>query len=402
LFEDSSKIEEYNYFFLDSANNETAFGEYEPTGIIELKNGSMIISTKLHLHFPGQYSIPFENTPEYFEKSKIYREKSHISSGTLIKLKKNFDKEWEIIFKEKRIVKIKLRTDSLIIVAGERTDMKKFWIACINTNGKVQWEKEYSIKSNIRVRDLTLDSLNNIYALIESEQIVPVKLVRLEFGRKKLSFFKPSENSDLYIIGISTYGKKLWATTLHKNNRIWTSGSKLIIGNKNIYVSSSYQGFKKRKKEFIKIEGNNIFELDIYGKIKSKKEVKDLDIFNYNKGLITYSKDQDGKITFYKNFYEIKSIELPQEIKNMWITKTERINGNIIIFGTLSNNLGYLLLKLDRNYNFKDYWNNNKERTCQPVDFLVKDSSIIVVGEKWKDINNKVVRFVNVMKINTN
>ena len=130
--------------------------------------------------------------------------------------------------------------------------------------------------------------------------------------------------------------------------------------------------------------------------------MKDLDIFNYNKGLITYSKDQDGKITFYKNFYEIKSIELPQEIKNMWITKTERINGNIIIFGTLSNNLGYLLLKLDRNYNFKDYWNNNKERTCQPVDFLVKDSSIIVVGEKWKDINNKVVRFVNVMKINTN
>ena len=77
LFDNQKLIQEINFFYQDSAINEFAYGDYKPTSVIGLNNGSLLISTVFSISFPNQYKTPSEYNSEYFERQNVYAEKSH-------------------------------------------------------------------------------------------------------------------------------------------------------------------------------------------------------------------------------------------------------------------------------------------------------------------------------------
>jgi hypothetical protein len=401
LFDNPKLIQEINFFYQDTAINEFAYGDYKPTSVIGLNNGSLLISTIFSISFPNQYKTPSDYNSEYFERQNVYAEKSHVSSGSIFKLSKDFEKEWETVFKDKRLNKINLLKDSTIIAVGEKVEMNKFWVALLDLNGKIIWEKEFRNKMETYVSDAVLDSLDNLYILLESERLIPIQKKLYEFGVKRIEFFKTAEmDADLYLTKISRKGKRLWTKTLDKRKNFNVFAYNLIIGKQRIIASSSYEGFKKN----VKYEGKNIFELNFDGKLLNKYETKNNGLLFFENGYISCSSTGDDTLKIFQNSNNnlelINEINLPREINHFWIKKGISLYDTNYIFGSSNHNLGYLLLKLDKNYNFKGYWINSGDMTCQSVDFtILEDSSIIIVGEKWIKINDKSVRFINLKRI---
>ncbi len=169
-FDNSVVNEEYNFFYSDSVDNIVSIGDYEPTGFVRLNSGSIIVSTIFSIEFPKQsqksYTLSKEELHQFVEQENKMDEKSHISSGSVFKLNSTFQKEWEIIFKDKRVEAIKKLPNQTLIIAGERIDMKKIWMAQIDTTGKIIWQKEYKLKHFTHVLDMVMDSLENIYILL--------------------------------------------------------------------------------------------------------------------------------------------------------------------------------------------------------------------------------------------
>jgi hypothetical protein len=399
LYDKSRDVKEFNFYYLDSANNEYAYADYKPTSLINLNNGSLIISTEFHISFPSQYQTPSTYDSAYFAKQKIYQEKSHVSSGSIFKLNAQFEKLWEIKFKNKPIKEIRLCNDSTIIVVGQKVQLNKCWIALINLNGSVLWEYEIRNKSQSFISDLLLDSANNFYVLIESERLIPLNIRKLEFGKKRLELFKTSEmDGDLYLIKFSHSGKKEWVKALDKRKRTATFGNNLLLGENLIYATSSYQFFKKQKN--INTKGDNIFKISTKGRLLNKSESGHNRLLFFEDGLITCTQADDDTLKIMKNYSEINSILLPEEIKTFWIEKGIQFDNNYYLFGSFSNNLGYLLIKLSENFKYIGYWNNSGDTNCQPSDFTVlNDGTLIILGEKWIKKDDKSIRFISIQQI---
>ncbi len=401
LYDNSRDIKEFNFFYLDSANNEYAYADYKPTSLISLNDGSLVVSTEFSISFPGQYKTPTKFDSEYFEKQKIYRQKSHVSSGSIFKLNGQFEKQWDIEFRNKRVKEMRLCNDNTIIAVGEKVELNKFWIALINLDGKVIWENEIRNKSHSFISDILLDSLNNLYVLIESERLIPFKIRKLEFGTKRLEFFKTAEmDGDLYLMKFTHNGNKVWESTLDRRKSVATFGYNLILGENKIYASSSYESFKRHKNKINNIKGDNIFDISTKGRILNKSESAHNRLLFYENGLISCTQADDDTLKIMKNSSEINSILLPEEIKTFWIEKGIHFNNNYYLFGSFSNNLGYLLIKLSENYEYKGYWNNSGDRNCQPSDFIIlQDGTLIIIGEKWIKKEDKNIRFINIQQI---
>ena len=183
-----ANVEEYNFFYSDTANGEFAFGDYEPKDIIQLNDGSYLIGTELSISFPSQYKSPENYDSTYLAKSKVFREKSHISSGTVFKLNSNFEKEWETIFKEQRIVKILKTSDDRILIVGEDVSMKFVWLAEIEKNGNIKWEKHFNYKHQVTIADAIIDHEDEIYLLLEASRIIPIQ-IRKYYGKRRIYLF---------------------------------------------------------------------------------------------------------------------------------------------------------------------------------------------------------------------
>ncbi len=86
-------IEKHHIYYKDSIESNITYGKYEPTDLIGLDDDSLIISSFFSINFPDQYSMPSDYNKEYLSKQNEMYSKSHISSGSIIKLNKEFKKE---------------------------------------------------------------------------------------------------------------------------------------------------------------------------------------------------------------------------------------------------------------------------------------------------------------------
>lgn len=209
-------VEEYNFFYSDTANGEFTFGDYEPKDIIRLNDGSYLIGTELSISFPSQYKTSEKYDSTYFAKSKKFQEKSHISSGTVFKLNSNFEKEWETIFKGQRVEKIFKTLDERILIAGEEVSMKFIWLAELDKKGNILWEKHFEYKNKVTIADARIDGNNDIYLLLESSHIIPIQ-VQKYYGKRRIHLLKDSEiNSHLALLKVSFDGRKIELNPLIK------------------------------------------------------------------------------------------------------------------------------------------------------------------------------------------
>ena len=409
---DSLTIQEFNFFYKDSIDNIVSFGDYEPTGFVSFDDGSLIISTEFSIDFSRQNltsdSFTLEKFNAYYEQYKKIENKTHISSGSVFKLNLNFEKKWELVFKDYRVSNIGKLPDRTIIIAGERIDMRKFWMAQIDTSGKIIWQKEFKFKFSSSVANMTIDSLGNSYILIETERIIPISINKSR-GERRIKFFKPSEmENNIYLIKVSSKGNILWKKCLDKRRNFEKFGFEIFIS-ENIFVTSSYDGFIKRKGEWIEQDGKILFELNNKGKILKMNECKDYFQYHYNDNYFSCKTDENTLILYTNDsnqYISTETIVFPSQIKSVWIYKSFTTKDFIYLLGSKDHNHGYLIVKLSKDNKYITHWNDSKTEPCELVDAIIKpDSSLIVLGRSSKEAkgtNNELITNINLTWIKKN
>ncbi|MFH0893439.1 MAG: hypothetical protein V2A54_03295 [Bacteroidota bacterium] len=387
-----SELKKANFFYEDNANGDTVLGDYEPTGIIALDDGSVLISTEFSINFPNEYITPIIYDTAYFRRSAIYRKKSHISSGSVFKLNAQFEKEWEIVFKEKRVEKILLSGENRIYVIGEEVQMKHYWISEISSDGKILWTKTIKYKDNIAVPAAALDKKNNLYLLLEAECKVPVRInLKNQNDRRRIVFFEEEDlNNRIAIAKYSPEGKKRWIKTLDKRRKYEKFGYNLVVSDSLVFASSTYEGFKKRGTDYDKIEGKIVSVLKKNGRRVKKFELQENEILLYNKGLLTITSYTKDVFKLFLNSNIRDSISIFSARKDIRISNFIPIkNGYLILGENYNSDLDFMLIKLTKDLKFDDYWSNTNEgyQECRGA-VENSDGSIYVVGKCYKKLND--------------
>lgn len=408
---DNLDIKEFTFFYKDSIKNEVTFGNYEPTGILSTNDNSLIVSTQFSISFPNQYNTPDQHkivaseayTKEYFEEQKIYEQKSHISSGSIFKLNSQRKKIWETFFKEKRVVRIKLLSDSTILAVGEDVSMNFFWMAKLNQEGQILLEKQYKFKRRPNIENIETDSLNNVYLLLSTERLKPVFISKI-YGKRKLHFFKETENeSDLYLVKISSNGKIKWKKAIDNRKNYRAYGYDLLFFNKDIYITSQYEGFEKRKGVENIDKGRILYRLNRNGNIIEKSQIENKRLLLIDNQLYLTSFEHKDSLVIYKY---VQNIDLPfktillRDIKKSWIEKALSGKEFNYILGTHHNNLGCLLIELNKQSQAIGYWKNSENNFPSFVDaILTRDNSVIIVAREYSKLNKEMNKSVYSVKI---
>lgn len=403
----SQEIENGNYqidkielLYSDSANGEFAYGQYEPTSLIKLTD-KYFISSKLSISFPSQYKSADKYDSAYFAQSRIYQERSHISSGSLICLDSNLNKQWEQIFKEQRIIKLLKVSDNFFYAIGERTDMKKFWVAKFDRIGNTIWKNEFRIKSRVTIEDAALDKESNLYILLDSKKIPPIKIAK-SYGKIKLRFFDDGySDNGIYCMKINPNGKKLWVKDIDSKNKTNYYAKNILVSNDSIYLNYSYSHSYKHKGEWKQDKVNKHVTLSLNTK-KGTTYIGEKNTYLFVDSLITSADQRNDTIEIYHNHKIDSKVILPSSDYNPWILKGVKTGDNYFILGTLKNNLGSSILILDKDYKVVDFWINSKDLSCSASDFIVLDNdTILLLIEKWESGKPTGKRYIELKKIKT-
>lgn len=404
-FLDDLDIKITSFSYKDSIDGKTTFGDYEPTSMIATNDGCLVISTTFSLFFPDQYKNSGNYTPEYFQKQKIFREKAHISSGSIFKLNNNKEKLWEVFFKDRRVTNIKLLSDNTILAVGEDVSMEFFWIAKLNPNGEILFEKKYTFKQNPGVQNITTDCNDNIYVLLSTERLKWVQTSKI-YGRRKISFFKETEDEgDLYLIKILPNGKMKWKKPVDNRKNSSSFGYDLIVHNEEIYITSSFDGFKKMNKEYVHNEGRMLHKLNKKGKVIDSFEIENKRLLLIDNMLYFVTAEDKENMTLYrsgKEFSPVKTIQF-ENIKKFRTQNSLSSNKYNYIAGTHHHNPGCLLLQLDKQNNPIGYWKNDNESFPNFVEAaLTANNSITILAKEYikptEDATKPVYR-VNLIEI---
>jgi hypothetical protein len=395
-----SDVEEFNFFYSDSANGEFAYGDYEPKDIIRLNDGSFLIGTELSISFPSHYKTTSNYDSTYFAKSKIFREKSHSSSGTVFKLSSNFEKEWETFFNGQRIKRIFKTTDNKILIAGEDVSMKFVWLAELDINGNILWEKHFKYKNSVTIADAKIDENNDILLTLESSHIIPFQ-VQKYYGKRRIHLFKDSEiNSHLALLKVSSKGKRKWLKPIDKTRKYNKFGFNLVVGQESYFASFIYSGFERDSL----IEGKRVIEISKTGKTILTREIPKQEILLFCNGLVTITSHSNGKLFLYKSGEIIDSIYIESAYKDVRIEKSIHMPNGYLIFGSnYDKNMDYLLVNLSSNLKFLNYWTFPREEYNEIRGAITLDNGdIIIVGKCYREMkgtSNELTTYINLIKI---
>lgn len=409
---DNLDIKEFTFFYKDSIKNEVTFGNYEPTGILSTNDNSLIVSTQFSIFFPNQYKMPDQHeivaskayTKEYFEEQKTYRQKSHISSGSIFKLNSQRKKIWETFFKEKKVVRIKLLSDSTILAVGEDVSMNFFWMAKLDQEGQILFEKQYKFKRQPNIENIETDSLNNVYLLLSAERLNLISVSKL-YGKRKIHFFTETENeSDLYLVKISYKGRMVWKKAIDNRKNYRTYGYDLLFFKKNIYITSRYEGFEKLKGVENIDEGRMLYRLNRNGNIIHKSQIDNKRLLLIDKQLYLTTFEHEDSLVLYKlskslDYLPFRTILL-KDMKKNWIQKALSGKEFNYIVGTHHHNLGCLLIELNKKNQAIGYWKNSDNNLPSFVDaILTRDNSVIIVAGEYSKPNKEMNKSVHSVKI---
>lgn len=397
----NNDLEEYNYFYSDTANGEFAYGDYEPNDMVLLSDGSYLIGTDLSIRFPSQNKLPESYDSAYFAQSRIFREKSHTSSGTVFKLNSNFEKAWETTFKGQRVKKIFKTSDNRILIVGEDVMMRFVWLAELRENGTILWEKHFDYKKKVSLADALLDQNDEIYLLLEASHIIPIQ-VRKDYGKRRVRLFKVSENnSHLALMKISSAGKKKWIKPIDQRRKFNKYGDKLLASEESIFASYTYSGYEKDS--FIRGR-KNVIEISKSGKEIGKQELAQREILLFKEGLVTITAYSEGKIRLYQSGKLLDSINVESAYKDVRIEGVINMpNGFLILGSNQDNNKDYLLIKLGSDLKFNGYWTYPREEFNEIRGAVVLDNGdTIIVGMCFREMkgrSNELTTYINLIKL---
>lgn len=395
-------IEEYNFFYSDSAFGQFVYGDYEPKDMLNLKDGSLIVGTQFSIFFPSQNETPAKYDSVYFVRYKAMSQKTHVSSGSVFKLNSRFEKEWETVFKEQRIERVLKTKDERLLVVGEEVSMKFVWVAELDQAGKILWEKHYKYKNQVTISDAIIDENDAVYLFLESSHIIPIQYKKKRaFEKGRLHFFRDSEiNSHLAILKITSTGKKIWLKPIDTKRKKGKYSYQLVSGNRGVFASYISNSFKKNQL----IEEEKIVHLSEKGKITSEINFETQDLLFYENGLVTITSYSKGDLVLYRSGNTIDSTSIKSARQDIRIEKAVRNKANYLIWGSNhDNNRDYLLIPLHSDLKFGDYWTYPRDEYNETRGAVVlENGQVLVIGKCYKenkDESNKLVTYINLIKV---
>jgi len=395
---DSTEVEEYNFFYSDTANGEFTYGDYEPTGIIRLEDGSLLVSTKFSISFPSHLKRPTVYDSTYFAQQKIYSDKDHSSSGSVFKLNSKFEKEWEIFFEEERVEKIIQANDGKIFVIREETSMENIWISEINSEGEILWDESFHYKSQVSVADVAIDKFGAIYLLLEGERRIPIRIWK-PYGKWRVRFFMESNiNSHLAVAKLIPGGKKRWLITIDKRKKFNKYGYELLVESDSVFSTYTYSGIKKRELN----EGRMLSKISSRsGKLLEKAEA-DSEILMFNQGLVTITPWIRTGETFsvFRSGEFIDSIKVPTT-HHASIEGVVYFDEHLYLIGnTYFKNMDYLVLELSSDLKFFESWTYPRYELNELKGAIFTDEGdLVIVGmcyRRMENTSNELVADVNI------
>lgn len=270
-------IKDTSYLYTDTINKKIYFGNYEPTGLIKAPDGGCIVSTTFGIYFPISFDMALlkANPKKYVDSTRQFTSREHVSSGSIFKLNKQYQKDWEIVFDEKRVKQIVPYDDTTFIATGERTDQKNIWVARINsTSGKAIWFKEFVNKRNPGLQGIAISTNKQIIVLSESQRLIPLRISK-QYGRIRFVFFEEPENlaRKVALLNISGEGSLNWERNLGISKK-WEMFDEFISADSIISIVSTYSSSEKKYVKNGREFGDLNFAYDLNGNKLVKHEDK--------------------------------------------------------------------------------------------------------------------------------
>lgn len=403
-------VKELNLFYTDTINNNVYFGDYEPTGIINTSDNSYLISTILSISFPEQYDTTYLRTDfkKYLERSNLYSSKAHVSSGSILKLDSYLNKQWEIIFKDKRVTHIENFDSNSFIIAGERVDQKKLWVAKLRTSdGSTIWLKEYNVGYNLSTSEICIKN-DTVYVLGETERLIPIRIEKY-YGKRRIKLFKFSDmQSNLVLLSITKNGDLIRKTKIDPKKKYTNFGYYLKVDKKEKILFASFDGFYKKKKEWIKDEGHVLYRIDSKDKIKSKLVVDANDLLFFENDLVFSETKLGSDLIKIKKLSDSKlvlidSFRIQSERNDLRIESLLKTDSLFYLYGSISiNNRDYLICSMNNEYQVTDYRKYERDEYNYMVKLIeTYEGNLMIVGWCYRK-NGKtgnLYKYMNLVEI---
>jgi len=398
-----------NYLYTDTIKNKVYYGDYRSTGLLKTSDSCYIISTELRNYFPELTDTTYLRTDfkKYMEIQNLYSPHWHISSGSVFKLNRQGKKQWEFIFKEKRVKCIKKYDGVSFIAAGDRADLKKIWVARISSkDGKILWFKEFSAgyEPSLYGLSVAITSDSNIVILVQSRRIVPVALTKY-YGKTRVTFFKKKDDFEqfLFLLNISGRGTLNWKKKIDFKKKYTFWGDNIAADNR-IMIYSSYTGFDKAHGKYIKHEGEKVYQFDLKGhKLFEKKLEKTEGYQTYIDGWLFFGSNSDTivikKFDDRMNPILSKIIHIPPQYNR--IQSVLKSGNSYYVYGPTNRKTGeFTISKLDTTFNFINSWIYKRDEWNDDI-LLIRpfDGDLMAVGNCYhrKD-DGKLYQYVNLLE----
>lgn len=399
---DGYEIEETNIYYQDSSTGKIIYGNYQPSAIISLDDGSVIIGSEFDIIFPSKWDSNMIVDSSYFAYMQFWLDNWHISSGSVIKLNDKLEKEWELIFPDERVEKVLKTNDKKIFVIGEELPTKRFWIAQINYNGEILWKKTYKYKNVVRIDDAKIDNANDLYILVDSEHLRLISRGKRN-GKRGISFFRnTSRNANIAVIKVSSEGKVKWRTSLENTKGFSRFGYKIIIGDSSIFASVLLGGFGIKD---CKENGNDCRSTSVLnknGKLLDSFFSNERELLFEHNGLLAITSTSYDTLKLFLNEVHIDTLIL-NDVGLSRIVSATPLKDGFLVFGHTMDGSLELVIKLSENLKFENYWIYHRSEICGSVGAAeLPDGSIILLGDcRDRNVVNDEFSpsFINLLKI---
>jgi hypothetical protein len=398
-------VKDTNYYYRDTVDKKAYIGSYEPTGLVQTPNNSLIISNKLEIDFPEMYDTSKPNME--YKKFLEYEAHLHISSGSIFKLNNQYKKDWEIILKNKRVIRISPYDSTSFIAAGENINMRKIWAARINIiDGKILWMKEFAVRHQSTISELGIANNKDIIILNTNKRIIPIS-IRKQYYKTRLLLFKKATDFEhiLSLSSLSGNGELNWTKTVDFKNR-YDFESYGMKADSTISILSRYSGFDKVHGKYIQHEAEVSYSYNLNGHETMRKLLADNDeaLSIYANGWTFVNLKSDSisieKLDQKANKISYNVLKTPE--KYLRIETLRLINDAYYLYGyTNVKDTSYLICKFDSKFHLINSWAYKGLEWNNDAQLAFDDlGQLIILGRGYKKPEKEsIYEYVKLIKL---
>ena len=273
------------------------------------------------------------------------------------------------------------------------------WIALISLTGRIIWKEEYKYKRQSFASTLAVHD-RSIYLLHESNGTLIFQTKPNTI--KKYRFFETKEKHDLYLLKVDSKGRKRWRRTIDKRRNVQVYGNQLTVSNQTIFLSYFQTGPELNPDDRTYTNSHKIATLDTKGRIEKISNFNYKTIIKASKDVVSCTTAADDTLNFFFNDSLVSTFIVPEEINHFWIQGSIISDGEIVLYGSHSRNLGLLIISFDHDYKLNWYWIKNGDSKVEPGGYVKnRDGSFSVAAEKWEKTEEGYKKWIYFCGLNT-